>query len=77
MLWTMEQKIFCMKTYYKTKSSKIVHARYKRKFNLKSFPNRSQIFKLVKKFKAHSTYKDHRAMGSSLSRLKGMCAYHQ
>ena len=37
MPWTMELKMFCVKTYYKTKSSEIVQARYKRKFIFNSF----------------------------------------
>ena len=48
----MEQKIFCEKTYYETKSFKIVQARYWRKFNFEIFPKRSQIFELVKNFEA-------------------------
>ena len=59
MSWTMEQKVFCVKSNYKTKSFKIVQARYRRKFNLNTFPNRHQIFKLVKNIEGH------RVMGSS------------
>ena len=50
MPWSMEQKIFCVKAYYETKSFQIVQARFRRKFSFNKFPNRSQIFKLVKKF---------------------------
>ena len=67
MPWTMEQKIFCVKTYYETKSFKIVQARYRRKFNFNTFPNRSQILKLIKNFEAHGTCEDRRAKGSSPS----------
>ena len=41
-------EVFWVMTYYETKSSKIIQARYKKKFSV--FPNKSQIFKLVKKF---------------------------
>ena len=67
MPWTMEQKIFCVKTYYETKSSKIVQARYRRKLNFNIFLNRSLIFKLVKNFEAHGICEDHMATGSSPS----------
>ena len=59
MPWSMEQKIFCLKTYYETKSFQIVQARFRRKFSFNKFPNRSQIFKLVKKFETHGTCGDH------------------
>ena len=42
MPWQMEQKIFCVKTYYETKSFQIVQARFRRKFSFNKFPNRSQ-----------------------------------
>ena len=67
MPWSMEQKIFCVKTYYETKSFRIVQARFRRKFSFNQFPNRSQIFKLVKKFEAHGTCGDRRVAGSSPS----------
>ena len=67
MPWSMEQKIFCVKTYYETKSFRIVQARFRRKFSFNQFPNRSQIFKLVKKFEAHGTCGDCRVAGSSPS----------
>ena len=63
----MEQKIFCVKTYYETKSFQIVQARFRRKFSFNKFPNRSQIFKLVEKFETHGTCGDRMVTGSSLS----------
>ena len=48
----MEQ-IFYVKTYYETKSFKIVQARYREKFNFNTFPNRTQIFGLIKNFEAY------------------------
>ena len=60
MPWSMEQ-IFCVKTYYETMFFKIVQGKYRRKFNVNAFPNRSQIFKLVKSFEAHDTGEDRRA----------------
>jgi hypothetical protein len=65
MPWLMEQKIFCVKTYYEAKSFKIVQARYNRKFNFNTFPIKSQIFKLFKNFKAYGTCEDRRATGYS------------
>ena len=65
MTLTMEPKIFCVTTYYETKSFKIVWTRYRRKFNFITFPNRSQIFKLVKNSEAHGSCEDHGAMISS------------
>ena len=67
MPWSMEQKIFCVKTYYETKSFQIVQARFRRKFSFNKFPNRSQIFKLGKKFETHGTCGDRRVTGSSPS----------
>ena len=67
MPWSMEQKIFCVKTYYEMKSFQIVQARFRRKFSFNKFPNRSQIFKLVKKFETHGTCGDRRVTGSSPS----------
>ena len=61
------KQIFCVKTYVKTKSFKIVQARFRQKFNLNTFPNKSQIFKLVKNFEAHGTCEHSRVMGSSPS----------
>ena len=66
MPWMMEQ-IFCVKIYYKTKSFKILQARYRGKFDFNTFPNGNQIFKLVKNFETHGTYEDHRAKGFSPS----------
>ena len=43
----MEQKIFCVNTYYKTKCFKIVQAKYRRKFNFLTFLNRSLTLKLM------------------------------
>ena len=63
----MEQKIFSVKTYYETKSFQIVEARFRRNFSFNKFPNRSQIFKLVKKFETHGTCGDRRVTGSSPS----------
>ena len=62
--WMMEQKILYVKTNYITKSFKIFQARYKIKFNFKTFPNRSQIFKLIKNSEVHGTSEDCRATGS-------------
>ena len=59
--------MFCVKTYYETKTFKIVQARYRRKLNFNTFPNKSQIFKLVKNFEVHGTYEDHSAISSSPS----------
>ena len=67
MPWSMEQKIFCVKTYYETTSFQIVQARFRRKFSFNKFPNRTQIFKLVKKFETHGTCGDRRVTGSSPS----------
>ena len=68
MPWSMEQKIFCVKTYYEMKSFQIVQARFRRKISFNKFPNKSQIFKLVKKFETHGTCGDRRVTGSSPSR---------
>ena len=69
MLRMTEQKMFCIKTCYETKSFKIDQARYKWKFSFSTFPNRIQIFKLVKNVETHDTCEDHKATGSSSSRL--------
>ena len=49
------QNIFCAKTYYETKSFMPVQAKYRKNFNFNTFPNKSQIFKLVENFEAHGT----------------------
>ena len=67
MPWSMEQKIFCVKTYYETKSFQIVQARFRTKFSFNKFPNSSQIFKLVKMFETHGTCGDRRVTVSSPS----------
>ena len=57
-----------MKTYCETKSFKIAQARHRRKFNLNTLPNGSQIFKLVKNFEAHGTCEHRRVTDSSPTR---------
>ena len=69
MPWTMEQKSFCIKAYNETKSFKNAQARYRINFNFDTFQNKTQIFKLVKNFKAHSIYEDRRTTCSTLSRF--------
>ena len=59
----MDQQIFYMKTYFKTKSLKIVLSRYRRKFNFHMFSIRCQILELIKNFEDHGTCKDCIAMG--------------
>ena len=63
MTWTIEQN-FRVKMYYKTKTFNSVRARYKRKLNFNTYPNRRKIFKLVKNFEA---CEDRRATVSSQS----------
>ena len=63
----MAQKTFWMKTDNKIKSFKTVQARYKKKFHFNTFPNTTQIFKLINNFEAHSICEDHRVTGSSIS----------
>ena len=70
MPWTMEQKMFCLKTYYETKSSKIILARYSKKINFNTFPNRSLIFELVNNFEDQGTYEDRKTTCSSPSPLR-------
>ena len=50
MLSTIEQKIFCVNTNYKTNNVQII---YDRKFNFNTFPRRGQFFKLDNCFKSH------------------------
>ena len=42
-------------SYYETNPFKIIQARYRRKLTFNTIPNWSQIFKLIKKYKAHGT----------------------
>ena len=53
------------KTYYETKSLNIILVKFGRKFNFNTFPNKNQIFKLIKNFEVHGTCEDRKAMGSS------------
>ena len=65
---------FLLDTFNKTNSSKIVHARYRRKFNFNKFPNGNQIFNLVKNFRAHGICADRWATVPSTERRKsGAC----
>ena len=59
---TIEYKIFCLKTFYKSKFFKIVQATSRRKFNFNTFLNRSLIFKLVQNFEALDACEDGRAL---------------
>ncbi|KAK7112966.1 hypothetical protein V1264_012336 [Littorina saxatilis] len=52
MPWTKEQKVFCVTTYLETKSFKTVQAKYRRKFHINNYPQKSQIYRWVHKFKA-------------------------
>ena len=52
MLWTREEKIFCVTTYLETKSFKTVQAKFCRKFNFNNYPQKSQIYCWVHKFQA-------------------------
>ena len=52
MPWTKEEKIFCVTTYLETKSFKTVEAKYRRKFNLNNYPQKSQIYRWTHKFQA-------------------------
>ena len=61
----MEEKILSVKRYYETKIFKIVQAIYRKKININTFLNRSQIFKLVKNFEAHGTWEVLKTTSSS------------
>ena len=61
------EHLLCEHILRKTKSATIVQARYRRKINDISFPNRNHIFKPVKNFQAHGTCEDLKATGSSPS----------
>ena len=48
----MEEKIFCVTTYFETKSFKTEQAKFCRKFNFNNYPQKSQIYHWVHKFQA-------------------------
>ena len=48
---TREETIFCITTYLETKSFKIVRAKFCRKSNFNNYPQKSQIYHWVHKFK--------------------------
>ena len=55
MPWTTEQKTFCVETYFETKSFKSVQARFRREFNFNNYPDKSQIYRWVNKFRTSGT----------------------
>ena len=65
MPWTMKQ-ISCMKT-LRNLFFQDFQIGFRRKFNFHAFPNRNQIFKLVKDFEAPGTCEDRRVRGPSPS----------
>ena len=65
MTWTTEQKVFCVKKYYETKSFKTVQARFRRQFDFHHYPNKSEIFKIVRNFEAYGTVEDRRKAAQS------------
>ena len=50
MLWTREEKVFCISTYLETKSFKSMKAKFCRKFNFNNYPQKSQIYCWAPKF---------------------------
>ncbi|XP_076039237.1 uncharacterized protein LOC143024328 [Oratosquilla oratoria] len=58
--WTTKQKVFCVKTYYKTKSFKTVQAKHRRLFNFNYYPNKSKISKWVRNFETYGSVEDRR-----------------
>ena len=52
MPWTNEEKIFCVTLYLETKSFKTAQAKFRRKFNFNNYPQKSQIYHWVRKFRA-------------------------
>ena len=65
MLWTLEQ-IFCEDIL----RNEVIQDCSRGKFDGSTFPNRSQIFKLIKNFETYGTCRDCWAMGSSTSELQ-------
>ena len=47
--------MFCVTTYFETKSFKNVQTKYRRQFNFNHYPDKKQIFRWVAKFKATGT----------------------
>ena len=51
MHWTQDENILCV-TYLETKSFKTVQAKFCRKFNFNNYPQKSKIYRWVRKFQA-------------------------
>ena len=55
MSWTIEEKTFCVETCIETKFIIAVQAKFRRRFDFNHFPNKSMIYRWVKKFKSKGT----------------------
>ena len=58
------QRLICHKTQETKPNQTIVQARYRKKFNICTFPNRCQIFQLIKDFAAYNTHQNRTATNS-------------
>ena len=52
MPWTVEEKTFCVESYFETKSMVAVQARFKRNFR---YADKKLMYRWVQKFRAHRT----------------------
>ena len=67
MPWTTEQKVFCVQMYSKTESFKTVQSKFRRKFSFNYYPEKSQIYRWVKKFREQGTVLNQKSKGRNLS----------
>ena len=52
---SIQEKTFCVETYFETKSFCVVQRRFRRKFKCPHYPDKRLIHRWAKKFREHGT----------------------
>ena len=55
MAWSIEEKTFCVETYFETKSFCAIQRRFRRKFQCRHYPGKRLIHRWAQKFREHGT----------------------
>lgn len=67
MPWTVQEKTFCVETYFETKSMVAVQARFRRRFGCRHYPASRVMYRWVNKFRAQGTVLNLNAKGDRAS----------
>ena len=70
MVWTVEEKAFCVLTYNRTKSFKLTALFFKKEFKSRNSPCKSRIQSWIEKFVKHGTVQDLNSKGSGEIKLQ-------